>query len=220
MNADEIVRAQEALEIVFEHLDTSGWKDSYICAGNAGSRESNMYFKQTVADKKEFLYEMLSSAINEIESLQAQLAEITAKPELTSPVRYYTDGKPYVQIGGLELHDHPVAEACARLDRYEKYIIPHLQTKLAASQRREKEAVEALNLPIDYICAIKHYDKYDSRYTFALPSQWYSLEFSSFEDYQEFQMQLVYLLGEAKKKWDGRKRGPQEVGEGEKDGNT
>ena len=65
---------------------------------------------------------------------------------------------------------------------------------------------EITNRPIDYICAVRHYDKYDSRYTFALPSQWYNLEFSNFEDYQEFQMQLVYLLGEAKKKWEGKMR--------------
>lgn len=103
-------------------------------------------------------FESLEALFADYEQVKSQLAEITEKPELTSPVRYYTDGKPYVQIGGVELHDHPVTEACARLDRYEKYIIPHLQAQLdaaiagqetlqwalAKSQRREKSAVEDL----------------------------------------------------------------------------
>jgi hypothetical protein len=57
----------------------------------------------------------------------------------------------------------------------------------------------------DYICAVVHYDKYDSRYSFALPSQWYRLNFTDYEDYQEFQMQLVFLLAEARKKYENRK---------------
>ena len=68
-----------------------------------------------------------------------------------------------------------------------------------------KEQVEALKNEVgiqNYICAVKHYTKYDSSYTFCLPNQWFNLNFSSFDNYQEFQMQLVYLLGEAKKKWD------------------
>lgn len=79
-----------------------------------------------------------------------------------------------------------------------------LRAQIAESEKREKAAIECINRPIDYICAVMHYDKYGSRYTFALPSQWSDLKFGSYEDYQEFQMQLVYLLGEAKKKWDNK----------------
>ena len=92
-----------------------------------------------------------------------------------------------------------------------------ITTQLAESQRKEKAAVEMLEQQkIDYICSVRHYDKYGSRYTFALPSQWYDLKFSSFDDYQEFQMQLVFLLGEAKKKWETRKQSEwRGVAEGE-----
>lgn len=65
--------------------------------------------------------------------------------ELTSPVKYYTDGKPYLQIGGFEMTDNPIVEACARLDRDEKYIIPHLQAQLAEYRRRERAAVEFIH---------------------------------------------------------------------------
>lgn len=99
------------------------------------------------------------------------------------------------------------------------------KNKLAAQNRRliqrnidlagrKRAAVNALNQNrYDYICAVRHYYKYGGRYTSVLPSQWYALEFGSFEDYPEFRMQLVFLLGEAKKKWGRRARGPQEAGE-------
>ncbi len=78
MNADEITAAEEALEIVFEHLDITGWEDSYVYVGKdpvSVTREPNMYFKQTVSDKKEYLRETLSNVIAEIERLQTTLTE-------------------------------------------------------------------------------------------------------------------------------------------------
>ena len=75
-------------------------------------------------------------------------------------------------------------------------------TRVKRSSTPKQAAPTVDNQALDYICAVQHYNKYDSSYTFALTSQWYNLEFTSLEDYQEFQMQLVYILGEAKEKWD------------------
>lgn len=54
------------------------------------------------------------------------LAEIKAREQAmtNNPVRYYKDGRPFVQFAAAVIEDHPIAECLARLDRYEKYIIP------------------------------------------------------------------------------------------------
>lgn len=119
MNADELKKAEEIVRAL----------------RNCGGGPEGMKIAHGAADL--------------IDSLTTQFNEITVKPELTSPVRYYTDGKPYVQIGSIELRDHPVSEACATLDRYEKYVIPHLQSKLTESQRREQAAVEDMKIIAD-----------------------------------------------------------------------
>lgn len=138
MNADEIVRALRDCG----KGKTACSECPYYIENDAD--ECRLAAMHDAANEINHLKAEIFGQADLIESLQAQLAEITAKPELTSPVRYYTDGKPYVQIGGLELRDHPVADACARLDRYEKHIIPHLQTQLSASQRRERAAVNEI----------------------------------------------------------------------------
>lgn len=55
-----------------------------------------------------------------------QLAEIKAREQAVTnnPVRYYKDGRPFVQFAAAVIEDHPIVECLARLDRYEKYIIP------------------------------------------------------------------------------------------------
>ena len=69
----------------------------------------------------------------------------------------------------------------------------------------------------NYICAVVHYEKYGSRYSFALQSQWYyHHNFTDYEDYQEFQMQLVFLLAEARKKYENLKPAEKALKECEK----
>lgn len=97
----------------------------------------------------------------------------------------------------------PVSRALETVLRQD---IPYLLSQIESLMDQLQEANNQLeiNLQSNYICAVRHYDKYGSRYTFALSSQWNELEFDSFDDYQEFQMQLVYLLGAAKEKWKKR----------------
>lgn len=54
------------------------------------------------------------------------LAEIKVREQAVTnnPVRYYKDGRPFVQFAATVIEDHPIVECLARLDRYEKYIIP------------------------------------------------------------------------------------------------
>ena len=52
MTDKELQEIKEVLEIVFDNLNTKGWESSYAYAGNAGTREPNMYFKQTVSEKE------------------------------------------------------------------------------------------------------------------------------------------------------------------------
>lgn len=60
------------------------------------------------------------------------LAEIKAREQAVTnnPVRYYKDGQPFVQLGGAVIEDHPIVECLARLDRYEKYIIPSQEQQI------------------------------------------------------------------------------------------
>lgn len=60
------------------------------------------------------------------------LAEIKAREQAmtNNPVRYYKDGRPFVQFAAAVIEDHPIVECLARLDRYEKYIIPSQEQQI------------------------------------------------------------------------------------------
>ncbi len=66
VNIDDCV---EALEVVFDSLDTSTWEDSYVPCNF--SSEPNEHVKQTVSDKKEYLWDILYDAILELEKHQS-----------------------------------------------------------------------------------------------------------------------------------------------------
>ena len=52
------------------------------------------------------------------------------------------------------------------------------------------------------ICGVSYYRKYGDKYTFWTNGDWNDLKFDSYEDYREFTMCLVYLLAEARKKFE------------------
>jgi len=52
---------EDVIEFIFENIDTSKWKDSYVDVGGYG--EPNEMFKQTVEDKKELFYDFMMSLI-------------------------------------------------------------------------------------------------------------------------------------------------------------
>lgn len=53
---------KDVIEFIFEHLDTRGWKDSYIDLGRHG--EPNEMIKVTVEDKKQALYDFMMSLLD------------------------------------------------------------------------------------------------------------------------------------------------------------
>ena len=125
--------------------------------------------------------------------------------------REYPSGKAYLNYGLdaiwkkklKNLRYDIIEKAVDRLAEYEDTgLSPAEVAELAQAKADGRLHIGTKN---DYICAVVHYDKYDSRYSFALPSQWYSLNFTDYEDYQEFQMQLVFLLAEARKKYENSK---------------
>jgi len=52
---------EDVIEFIFENINTSGWKDSYIDI--AGYGEPNETFKQTVDDKKNLLYDFMMELV-------------------------------------------------------------------------------------------------------------------------------------------------------------
>ena len=52
---------EDVVEFIFEHLDTSGFEDSYIDV--AGYGEPNEMFKYTKEDKKNALYDFMMGLI-------------------------------------------------------------------------------------------------------------------------------------------------------------
>lgn len=71
--------------------------------------------------------------------------------------------------------------------------------QVADLARAQKEGIPSA---LDYICAVRHYDKYGDNYTFAQTSQWFNLRFGSYEKFQEFTMQLAFLVAAARKKYE------------------
>lgn len=55
---------EDVIEFVFEHINTSGWEDSYIDV--AGHGEPNEMFKYTAEDKKQTLYDFMMSLTEKI----------------------------------------------------------------------------------------------------------------------------------------------------------
>lgn len=62
-----------------------------------------------------------------------------------NPVRYYVDGEPFVQIEGIEIRSHVIVDELARLDRQDKYIIPHLESENERLKKLMKEKIDELD---------------------------------------------------------------------------
>lgn len=53
-----------------------------------------------------------------------------------NPIRYFTDGRPYVIIGGMECTNHPIIDKLAEMDRLEKYVLPNMKQENAELSKR------------------------------------------------------------------------------------
>lgn len=53
---------EDVIELIFEHLDTSDFEDTYMQLGN--SNDPNTYIKYSKEDKREALYDFMMSLVN------------------------------------------------------------------------------------------------------------------------------------------------------------